>query len=147
MKTKEYFFGLFRTQKARELARSIDEYIYFKSPYGTEVEDYHVSWKNGQRIDCIGYISKKGLYKFVSLTSARKTCLVLHLGKKLLTNTAIEMQEKIELMLNKKYKDSDPIKLTPGEVYIKLEWVENLDQIIPFIDEAYNLRLEMAVSK
>jgi hypothetical protein len=128
------------------LARSIDEYICFKSPYGTEVEDYHVNRKNGQRTDCIGYISKKGLYKFVSLTSARKTCLVLHLGKKLHTNTAIEMQEKIDLMLSKKYKDSDSIKLTPGEVYIRLEWVGNLDQIIPFIDEAYYLRLEKAES-
>jgi hypothetical protein len=147
MKNKEYFFGLFKTQKARDLARSIDDYLYFKSPYCTEVEDYHESRKNGQRTDCIGYISKKGLYKFVSLTTARKTCLVLHLGKKLHTNTAIEMQEKIDLMLNKKYKDSDPIKLTPGEVYIRLEWVENLDQIIPFIDEAYYFRLEMAVSK
>ncbi|MCM3665833.1 hypothetical protein M3204_15550 [Mesobacillus subterraneus] len=86
------------------------------------------------------------MYKFVSLTSARKTCLVLHLGKKLHTNTAIEMQEKMDLMLSKKYKDSDSIKLTPGEVYIRLEWVGNLDQIIPFIDEAYYLRLEKAVN-
>lgn len=142
MKTKEYFFGLYKTQKARELARSIDEYIYNNSPYSAEIEDYHESRKNGQRTDCIGYISKKGLYKFVSLTSARKTCLVLHLGKKLHIDTAVEMQEKIDRLLNKKYIDSDSIKLTPGEAYIRLEWVDNLDRIIPFIDEAYYLRLK-----
>lgn len=142
MKTKDYYFGMFKTQKARELAHSIDKYIYHNSPYSAEVEDYHENRKNGQRTDCIGYISKKGLYKFVSLTSARKTCVVLHLGKKLHTDTAVEMQEKIDWLLNKKYINSDSIKLTAGEAYIRLELVDNLEQIIPFIDEAYSLRLE-----
>lgn len=140
LKTKDYFFVLFKTTKARELAREVDEYLYNKSAYREEVEDYHDRYKQGERTDCIGYISKKGSFKFLSLTAARHVCLVLHLGKKLHTQVAISMQQ-IDELLQRNYQDTDGTKLTPGEAYIRLEWVDNLEEIIPFIDKAYELRL------
>ncbi|MEH6990903.1 hypothetical protein [Cytobacillus firmus] len=141
MKTKDYFFDLFKTTKARELAKEVDEYLYNKSAYREEVEDYHDRYKQGERTDCIGYISKKGSFKFLSLTAARNVCLVLHLGKKLHTQNAIAMQHEIDVILQRSYRDTDGTKLTPGEAYIRLEWVDNLEEIIPFIDKAYELRL------
>lgn len=88
-KSKAYFFNLFKTEKARMLAMEIDDYIYKKSSYQDDVEDYHHRYKNGVRTDCIGYISKKGSYKFATITAARKTCFVLHLGK-----NSIQKQQK-----------------------------------------------------
>lgn len=141
-KSKEYFYSLFKKEKARKLAKEIDEYIYNKSPYKEDVEDYHQRYKNGLRTDCIGYVSKKGSYKFATITEARKVCFVLHLGKRLHTETAKKMQKEIDDLLGHVYEESDPAKLTPGEVYIRLEWVENLEQITRFIDKAYELRLQ-----
>jgi hypothetical protein len=141
-KTKEYFFNLFKTKKARLLAKEIDEYICKKSTYHNEVEDYHHRYKNGVRTDCIGYVSKKGSYKFATITSARKVCFILHLGKKLHTETAKKMQKEIDELLGNVYEKSDPSRLTPGEVYIRLEWVDELEQITRFIDKAYAMRLQ-----
>jgi hypothetical protein len=142
MNSKEHFFQLFKRQKARELAQDIDEYLYHQSPYKDEVEDYHGRCNDGIRTDCIGYISRKGAYKFVSLTASRHVCLVLHLGRKLHTQKALAMQKSINEMLSKIYADSEHVKPTPGEAYIHIEWVDNLKQIIPLIDEAYYLRLK-----
>ncbi|OYD57789.1 hypothetical protein CGZ90_13250 [Fictibacillus aquaticus] len=140
-KSNEFFYQLFKTSKARELAREINDYLYFESPYQNEVEDYHERYKNGQRTDCIGYISKIGNYKFATITVARKVCFVLHLGNKFHTERAIQMQKEIDELLKHNYQSTDNTKLTQGEVYIRLEWVEELAQIKPFIDEAYRLRL------
>jgi hypothetical protein len=142
LKTKDYFYNLFKTEKARSLSKQIDEYLYTKSPYKDAVEDYHARSNDGVRTDCIGYISKKGLYKFATLTSKRKVCFVLHLGKILNSETAKEMQKEIDELLGRVYKETDRGKLTPGEVYIRLEWVRDLEQIKKFIDEAYELRLQ-----
>jgi hypothetical protein len=68
-------------------------------------------------------------------------CFVLHLGRKLHKHKAKIMQKEIANILQKKYEESDRVKLTPGEVYIRLEWVDNFEQIITTIDEAYYLRL------
>lgn len=141
MKTKDYFFDLFKTTKARELAREVDEYLYNKSAYREEVEDYHDRYKQGERTDCIGYISKKGSFKFLSLTAARHVCLVLHLGKSFIPRPQSLCKDEIDELLKRNYKDTDGTKLTPGEAYIRLEWVDNLEEIIPFIDKAYELRL------
>ncbi len=141
-KTKEYFYSMFKTEKARVLAKEIDNYLYNKSSYKDQVEDYHHRYKNGVRTDCIGYVSKKGSYKFATLTSARKVCFVLHLGKRIHTETAKNMQKEIDELLGHVYEKSDQIRLTPGEVYIRLEWVDNLVQITRFIDQAYELRLQ-----
>ncbi|WHY72874.1 DUF6946 family protein [Fictibacillus enclensis] len=142
VKSKEYFYNLFKTEKARVLAKEIDNYIYKKSSYKDEVEDYHGRYKNGIRTDCIGYISKKGSYKFATTTLARKVCFVLHLGKKLHTETARVLQREIDEMLGHVYEETDQVKLTPGEVYIRLEWVDSLNQITSYIDKAYELRLQ-----
>jgi hypothetical protein len=139
--SKEYYFSLFKTEKARSLAREIDGYLYMNSPYKAEVEDYHENRKNGLRTDCIGYISKKGSFKFATTTSKRGTCFVLHLGSKLHTETAKNMQKEIDLLLGHAFEESHFAKLTPGEVYIRLEWVDSLEQITEFINEAYRMRL------
>ncbi|WP_429310056.1 hypothetical protein [Paenibacillus mucilaginosus] len=140
-KTKEFIFGLFETDKARKLAREVDEYLYNESPYHRAVEDYHVRCKDGIRTDCIGYISNEGSFKFLTLTEKRKVCLVLHLGRKRFTEKAIEMQKDIDDLLGRRFVEKDKTTLTPGEAYIRLEWVDNLEQIKPYIDEAYGLRL------
>lgn len=56
------------------------------------------------------------------------------------------MQKDIDDMLQQRYIDSDGSKLTSGEVYIRLEWVDNLNQIKPYINEAYYLRLKKHTS-
>ncbi|MFI8684687.1 DUF6946 family protein [Rossellomorea sp. NPDC077527] len=142
VKSKEYYYSLFNTDKAIALAEEIDHYLYEKSPYKEEVEDYHERTNNGVRTDCIGYVSRRSHYKFATITSARKACFVLHLGKRLHTETAMNMQKEIDKLLGSVYKESDKGKLTPGEVYIRLEWVDTLEQITRFIDEAYNFRLQ-----
>ncbi|MCA1054330.1 hypothetical protein LCM10_04965 [Rossellomorea aquimaris] len=141
-KTKKYFYSLFKTDKAKRLAEEIDDYLYNGSPYKYEVEDYHDRENNGVRTDCIGYISKKGSYKFATTTSKRGTCFVLHLGKKLHTHTAKTMQRELDELLGHAFEDSHSGRPTPGEVYIKLEWVDSLEQIKRFIDEAYKLRIK-----
>ncbi|MGY3718722.1 DUF6946 family protein [Sutcliffiella cohnii] len=142
IKPKEYFYNIFKTEKARKLADEIDYYLYNESPYKDEVEDYHERYKKGVRTDCIGYVSKRDSNKFVTLTEARKGCFVLHLGKKLHTETAKTMQSEIDELLGRKYEETDRGRLTPGEVYIRLEWVDSLNQIKGFIDQAYGMRLE-----
>ncbi|MED1863956.1 hypothetical protein P4V41_10890 [Fictibacillus nanhaiensis] len=141
-KSNEYYYNLFKTPRAKEIAKEINDYLYDQCSYKHEVEDYHDRYKNGKRTDCIGYISKKGSFKFATITKARKVCFVLHLGKKIHTERAKQMQNEIDALLGKKYEDTDNIRLTSGEVYIRLEWVQDLGQIKPFIDESYKLRLE-----
>lgn len=142
VKSKEYFFNLLPTESARSLAKVIDDYLYTESTYHQEVVDSHERFNNGIRTDCIGYVSKKGRYKFATLTSARKVVFILHLGKRLHTDTAKSMQNELDILLGRNYRDSDRSRLTDGEVYIRLEWVDNLKQIIPFIDKAYEMRLQ-----
>jgi hypothetical protein len=139
--SKEYYFSLFKTEKARRLAKEVDDYLYRQSPYKNEVEDYHDRSNNGVRTDCVGYISKKSSYKFATITSKRGTCFVLHLGKKLHTETAKMMQKDIDGKLGHVFENYHSARLTSGEVYIKLEWVNSLEQITGFIDEAYRMRL------
>lgn len=142
LESKEYYYSLFKTEKARSLAKEVDRYVYEKSTYRHEVEDYHERTNNGVRTDCIGYVSRRSPYKFATITSARKACFVLHLGKRRHTETAMNMQKEIDELLGHVYEETDKGRLTPGEVYIRLEWVDTLDQITRFIDEAYNLRLQ-----
>jgi hypothetical protein len=52
------------------------------------------------------------------------------------------MQREIDELLGHVYEKFYPIKLTPGEVYIRLEWVDKLEIITRFIDEAYKWRLQ-----
>ena len=59
VKSKEYYYSLFNTEKAIALAEEVDYYLYEKSPYKEEVEDYHERTNNGVRTDCIGYVSRR----------------------------------------------------------------------------------------
>ena len=86
--------------------------------------------------------ARKVAYKFATITAARKATFVLHLGKKLHTKTAKKIQTEIDELLGNVYEKFDLTSLTPGEVYIKLEWVDNLEQIASFIDKAYEMRLQ-----
>jgi hypothetical protein len=81
------------------------------------VEDYHDRSNNGVRTDCIGYVSKKGSYKFATTTSKRGTCFVLHLGSKLHTETAKTMQKDIDVLLGHAFEDSFCETYTRGSLY------------------------------
>ncbi|MGM0840274.1 MAG: DUF6946 family protein [Bacillota bacterium] len=141
-KSKEYYYSLFKTNKAKALAKEIDHYLYEKSPYKDELEDFHERTNNGVRTDCIGYVSRRSAYKFATISSARKACFILHLGKRRHTETAKNMQKEIDELLGHVFEESNSGRLTPGEVYIRLEWVDDLSQIAGFINEAYELRLK-----
>ncbi|WP_257985228.1 hypothetical protein [Bacillus sp. T33-2] len=52
------------------------------------------------------------------------------------------MQKELDELLGYKYTDTDNTRLTPGEIYVRLEKVKSLGQIIPYVDQAYYLRLE-----
>ncbi|EJQ82504.1 hypothetical protein [Bacillus toyonensis] len=129
-KSKEYFFLRFEKLKARELARTIDSYIWNNNDFN--VVDAGTS--NG-----IGY-KIVGKTKFATLTTARQRCLILHIGEKEL-NLGLEIQDKIDSELGIKYprKDYEYTKY-PHEAYIRLEWVENFSQIEPYINLAYKYR-------
>ncbi|WP_253701869.1 hypothetical protein [Bacillus sp. FJAT-27445] len=139
---KVYFFNQFKTEKARMLAKEIDNYIYKNSAFKGDVWNYHHRYKSGTRSDCISYASKKDSYKFVTITTARNVVFVLDLGKKLHSKTANHMQKEIDELLGRAYEETDRSIPTPGEVYIRLEWVDSLWQISRFIDKAYELRVE-----
>ncbi|MBY6054775.1 hypothetical protein KUV27_24365 [Cytobacillus firmus] len=129
-KSKEYFFLRFEKLKARELARTIDSYIWNNNNFN--VLDAGTS--NG-----IGY-KREGKSKFATLTTARQRCLILHIGEKE-WNLGLEIQDKIDNELGIKYprKDYEYTKY-PHEAYIRLEWVENFSQIEPYINLANEYR-------
>ncbi|QUG40603.1 hypothetical protein KD050_15035 [Psychrobacillus sp. INOP01] len=129
-KSKEYFFLRFEKPKARELARTIDSYIWNNKEFA--VADAETS--NG-----IGY-ERIGKTKFATLTTARQRCLILHIGEKDLS-LGLETQSKIDSELGIKYprQDYEYIRY-PHEAYIRLEWVESFSQIEPYIKLAYESR-------
>lgn len=129
-KSKEYFFLRFEKEKARKLAREIDNFIWNNAEF--EVEDAGTA-------DGIGY-RRKGFPKFATLTTARQRCLILHVGNKE-NKKGLEIQTQIDKILKKTYNrsSSDSIKY-PHEAYIRLEWVEGFEQIKPYIIEAYSSR-------
>ncbi|PFP22712.1 hypothetical protein COJ96_25245 [Bacillus sp. AFS073361] len=129
-KSKEYFFLRFEKIKARNLARVIDDYIWNRSNFN--VEDAATN-------DGIGY-KKKGSIKFATLTTARQRCLILHVGNKE-DSRGLQMQDEIDTMLKRKFDRKEyEYKKYPHETYIRLEWVDNFEQIKPFINQAYYLR-------
>ncbi|MDT0163523.1 hypothetical protein [Bacillus sp. AG4(2022)] len=129
-KSKEYFFLRFEKDKARKLAREIDSFIWNNAKF--EVEDAGTA-------DGIGY-RRKGFPKFATLTTARQRCLILHVGNKD-EMKGLEIQTKIDKILKRDYNrsSSDTIKY-PHEAYIRLEWVEDFEQVKPYIIEAYSSR-------
>lgn len=137
-KSNEHIFSHFKTMDARSLAKQLHHYLFYESHYKDEVADAH-ELEGTERTDCIAYINKGCSFKFLSTTKSRDVCVALHLGGRKHKQDAVQMQEQIDQMLQRRFITKSP---TPGEVYIRLEWVKNLDQIKPFIDQAYYLRLK-----
>ncbi|CAH0345466.1 hypothetical protein [Bacillus sp. CECT 9360] len=129
-RSKEYFFLRFEIDSARKLAKQVDSYIMTNPLF--DIEDAGTS-------DGIGY-RRKGFTKFATLTTARQRCLILHIGRKE-QKTGLEIQKQIDDLLGKRFdrKKYEEEKY-PHEAYIRLEWVENLGQISPYIDYAYEHR-------
>jgi hypothetical protein len=126
-KSKEYFFLNFEKLQAQRLAREIDDYIW--NNFNSEIEDAGTS-------DGIGY-RRKGKPKFATLTTARQRCLILHIGVKE-DSQGLKIQEEIDILLGKRFNRKEyEFEKYPHEAYIRLEWVNSLDQIVPFIHQAF----------
>lgn len=66
--------------------------------------------------------------------------LVLHLGEKK-DKEGLQKQKELDGKLSNTYvRNEMQIKEKPHEVFIRLDWLKSLDQISPFIDEAYEKR-------
>jgi hypothetical protein len=130
-KTNEYFFLQFEKVKAQQLARKIHNYIWDEAGY-SDIEDA------GTR-DGIGY-KRVGKPKFATLSIQRQRHFILHMGKKD-QKLGLINQEKIDKVLGRSFDrqnyDDDRY---PHEAYIRLEWVNDFEQIRPFIDLSYKLR-------
>lgn len=130
-KTNEYFLLNFENSKAQELARTVHQYIWYEAGY-ENIEDSNTK-------DGIGY-RKVGRRKFATLTTQRQRCLILHLGEKDM-RLGLEIQNEIDKKLGRIFARKDyEISKYPHEAYIRLEWVENIEQIKDFIDLAYQVR-------
>jgi hypothetical protein len=130
-KTKEYFFLHFEKVKAQELARQIDNYIWNEAGY-LDIQDAETK-------DGIGY-RRIGKPKFATLTIQRQRCFILHIGRKE-QRLGLKIQEEIDAILGRKFDRKDyEFDKYPHEAYIRLEWVDNFEQIKPFIDFAYKSR-------
>jgi hypothetical protein len=130
-KTNEYFFLQFEKVKAQELARKIHDYIWSESGY-QDIQDAETK-------DGIGY-KRIGKSKFATLTTQRQRCFILHIGKKE-QMLGLSVQKEIDTLLGRKFDRKDyEIEKYPHEAYIRLEWIDNFEQIKPYIDLAYNLR-------
>lgn len=131
VKTDEYFFLQFEKVKAQELARKIHDYIWRESGY-QDIEDA------GTR-DGIGY-KRVGKPKFATLSIQRQRHFILHIGKKE-KRLGLSVQEEIDKVLGRKFDRQDyDDERYPHEAYIRLEWVDNFEQIKDYIDLAYSLR-------
>jgi len=129
-KTNEYFFLHFENVKAQRLARKIHEYIWNESGY-PDIKD--AGTKDG-----IGY--KRGSRKkFATLTTQRQRHFILHLGKKE-KQIGLSVQKEIDDALGRKFKRHEyEAEKYPHEAYIRLEWVEDFEQIKKYINFAYDL--------
>jgi hypothetical protein len=140
-KSNDYFYSFLRTEKARIIAKVIDEYLYNFSTYCHEVRDAH-KFKNKNRTDCIAYMSINDprKEKFATFTLTRDICFTLHLGKRKPQNIqrAFDIQRELNHLLEYEFITPNP---TLGEAYIRLEEVKSFEQIKPFIDEVSKLRL------
>ena len=130
-KNNEYFFLQFEKVTAQELARKIHEYIWYEAGY-KDIQDAETK-------DGIGYkrVSKS---KFATLSTQRQRHFILHIGKKG-QKLGLSIQNEIDNVLGRKFNRQiyDDEKY-PHESYIRLEWVDDFEQIRPYIDLAYELR-------
>lgn len=134
-KSKEYFFLMFEKHKAQAIARQIDNYIMNISNSGDIID--------AESNDGIGYskkVGKKRPKKFATLTTQRQRCLILHIGEKQ-QKLGLKIQDEVDKILCKKFdrKEYENEKY-PHETYIRLEWLSEFEQIIKYIDLAYELQ-------
>jgi hypothetical protein len=134
-KSKEYFFLKFEKIKAQEIARQIDDYIWNLSILADIID--------AETKDGIGYSRKVGIKKpkkFATLTIQRQRCLILHIGEKR-QNLGLKIQTEVDEMLGKKYDRKEyEYEKYPHETYIRLEWLEDFEQVKKYVDMAYEFR-------
>ncbi|MFD1448017.1 hypothetical protein [Oceanobacillus profundus] len=130
-KNNEYFFLHFEKVKAQELARKIHEYIWYEAGYN-DIQDAETK-------DGIGY-KRVRKSKFATLSIQRQRHFILHIGKKE-QKLGLSIQNEIDNVLGRKFnRQIYEDEKYPHEAYIRLEWVDDFEQIRPYIDLAYELR-------
>lgn len=87
----------------------------------------------------IGY-KRIGKPKFATLSIRRQRHFILHIGKKE-QKLGLSIQNEIDSVLGRKFdRQGHDDERYPHEAYIRLEWVDDFGQILPYIDVAYELR-------
>ncbi|MBW8352060.1 hypothetical protein K0H71_21900 [Bacillus sp. IITD106] len=78
--------------------------------------------------------------KFATLSTQRQRHFILHIGKKE-DKLGLKIQSEIDNVLGWKFdRQGYDDKRYPHETYVRLELVDDFEQIKPFIDLAYELR-------
>ncbi|RHW35894.1 hypothetical protein D1B33_12425 [Lysinibacillus yapensis] len=79
--------------------------------------------------------------KFATLMILRGfPALVLHIGKRT-DKEGLRMQEDVDRILNRAYeRNANQMEEKAHEVFIRLDWVNNLNDLKPFIDKVYEKR-------
>lgn len=131
---KEKIFKKY-SSKEETIAREIDKYII--EHMGNIKIKYPVT-------DCIGYKIADSK-KFASLTIQDKHSLILHIGEKQEKLGGL-LQEEIDKTLGEKFpRTKTDNNKYPNQAFIKLEWVNDIEQIKPFIEKAYDHRTQSQV--
>jgi hypothetical protein len=120
------------------------QYSYNEETIAREIDEFIMSNLKEIQIklpitDCIGY--KVGSSKkFASLTLKNKHSLIVHVGHKS-QELGIRLQEEIDEVLGKRFpRTKTDDSRYPHQAYMKLEWVQDIDQIKDFITRAYEGR-------
>ncbi|MGM0836551.1 MAG: hypothetical protein ACQEV7_10360 [Bacillota bacterium] len=137
--SNEYFYSRFSTEKAQMIAKQINDYLFYECDYRNDIVDSHLS-AGKPRTDCIGYKSKSKPNKVFTITEKRNVCFVLHLGKKH-QNMRGDIQNEINKELGMDLIRDKIGEPTKTEAYIKLELANSFEQIKPYIDKVYRLRI------
>lgn len=115
---------------------ALDVYITSKDKIERSVADkeFVIGYK---KIREDGSLTKK----FATLMILRGCpALVLHLGEKKDKEGLKKQKELDEKLSNTYVRNEMQIKEKPHEIFIRLDRVKNLEEISPFIDEAYEKR-------
>ncbi|CAM4503979.1 putative house-cleaning noncanonical NTP pyrophosphatase (MazG superfamily) [Paenibacillus endophyticus] len=128
---KERIFKQYNS-KEELIAREIDKYI------SEHMKNIKIKLP---MTDCIGYKIADSK-KFASLTIQDNHSLILHIGKKQ-EMLGTKLQEEIDMVLGGKFPrtQTDNNKYS-HQAFIKLEWVNDIEQIKPFIRKAYDHRTQ-----
>jgi hypothetical protein len=131
------------------LLENIKSHFKKKELKGLALDAYFVSEKSAERTLAdkgfvYGYKKKRSdgttTDKFATLMNIGGPTLVLHIGEKA-EKEGLMMQIKVDKKLGKVYERSEmQIREKPHEVFIRLDCVEDLEDIKIFIDEVYEKR-------